>query len=88
MVFQIVVEASCIDVVDSLLEVNICNFWFLKQDVNRLPTIYNRSPLTRCLFQDDAEFREMRPGCLGRGPFAGGGKVTFSTERDQVKDPT
>jgi hypothetical protein len=39
-------------------------------------------------FQDDAEFREMRPGCLGRGPFAQGGKVTFSTERDQVKDPT
>jgi hypothetical protein len=50
-VFQIVVEASCIDVVDSLLEVNICNFWFLKRDVNRLPTIYNRSPLTRCLFK-------------------------------------
>ena len=44
-------EALCIDVVDSLLEVNICNFWFLKQDVNRLPAIYNRDLSTRCLFK-------------------------------------
>jgi hypothetical protein len=45
------VEASCIDVVGSLLEVSICIFGFLRQDVDRLPAIYSRGLSTRCLFK-------------------------------------
>jgi hypothetical protein len=47
--FSVVVEASRIDVMDSLLEVNL-RFWFLRQDVNRLPAAYNGDLSTRMPF--------------------------------------
>ena len=51
------------------------HFWFLRQDVNRLPAIYNRDLPTRCLFKVMLDFCETRPGYLGQGPFLRGGKV-------------
>ena len=42
------------------------HFWFLRQDVNRLPAIYNRDLSTRCLFKMVPDSAKHDPDILVR----------------------